>query len=185
LKGIGNNYGYDSGMDNFDIKFVATKFHGQGENQLIVVHIVAGGLVIDNANLMCQLLANSLGHYMDMHTAPGAQRALPPNVRLQVDGVATNWGLITFCFISYLVLAGFVHAFDMCRNPVGEQCNCQMNICREILPSELIFNLWPFSFAYQVTPTRTLTLCLALSGGFSWANRGVTWLSSKNSFEIR
>ena len=49
LKGIGNNYGYDSGMDNFDIKFVATKFHGQGENQLIVVHIVAGGLVSDNA----------------------------------------------------------------------------------------------------------------------------------------
>jgi hypothetical protein len=84
LKGIGNNYGYDSGMDNFDIKFVATKFHGQGENQLIVVHIVAGGLVSDNANLMCQLLANSLGHFMDMRTAPGGERALPPNVRLQV-----------------------------------------------------------------------------------------------------
>ena len=98
LKGIGNNYGYDSGMDNFDIKFVATKFHGQGENQLIVVHIVAGGLVSDNANLMCQLLANSLGHFMDMRTAPGGERALPPNVSLQVDGVRN------FCQVSVLVV---------------------------------------------------------------------------------
>lgn len=112
LKGISKNYGYDSGMDNFDIKFVETKFHGQGENQLIVVHIVAGGLVSDNANLMCQLLANSLGHF-------SGERALPPNVRLQVDGVATNWGLVTFAFIADLVMAGYVHAFDMCRNPVG------------------------------------------------------------------
>jgi hypothetical protein len=111
-------YGHDSTYDNFDIKFVATKFHGTGENQLIVVHIVASALVPDNANLMCQLLANALGHL----AAKRGSGALP-NVRMQVDGVSTNWGHITFGFINYLVMAGYVNTFNMCRNPVGKLLN--------------------------------------------------------------
>lgn len=94
-----------------------------GDNQLIVVHIVAGGIVSDNANLMCQLMANALGHFTAAPAAPGApaapKRAFPPNVRLQVDGVSTNWGLVTLAFICFLVMAGIISAFDMCRNPVG------------------------------------------------------------------
>ena len=109
-------YGHDSTYDNFDIKFVATKFHGKNGNQLIVVHIVASATVSDNSNLMCQLLANALGHYQAKHNS-----AALPNVRLQVDGVATNWGRVTFGFLTYLVMAGFAESFKMCRNPVGKQ----------------------------------------------------------------
>lgn len=119
---MGNQYKYDSGHTNYDIKFAATKFHGAGETQAIVVHIVAGDLVFDSASLMCQLMVNAIGHYAASAPTPAAAPAtphLPPKVRLQVDGVGTNWGLVTLAFICFLVMIGIVDAFEMARNPVG------------------------------------------------------------------
>lgn len=116
--------GFDSGHANFDIKFAATKFHGGKETGLIVIHLVAASLVADNSNLMCQLLANALGHYSRRRNdassqAPRPTPRLPPKAMLQVDGVSTNWGIVTFAFLCFLVKIGAVASFLMARNPVG------------------------------------------------------------------
>ena len=124
FQGVGNFANFESGHTTFDIKFVATKFHGTHGNGLIVIHLIASSLVKDNSNLMCQLLANALGHYSNTFSSevPGSSASaprLPPKFFLQVDGVSTNWGNITFAFICYLVKIGAVGSFCMSRNPVG------------------------------------------------------------------
>jgi len=126
FEGVGNFRNYDSGHATFDIKLVATKFHGSGDNGLIVIHLVANSLVPDNANLMCQLVSNAFKHYIDTLDAPTPEQSpaaaprFPPEVFLQVvDGVSTNWGLVTFAFVCYLVKIGVVASFQMARNPVG------------------------------------------------------------------
>ena len=119
--GKGNFAGFDSGHTNFDLKFAATKFHGDKETGFIVIHLVAATLVVDNSNLMCQLLANALGHYSRRNRASSQAPTprLPPKVMLQVDGVSTNWGIVTFAFLCFLVTIGAVASFFMARNPVG------------------------------------------------------------------
>lgn len=44
---------------------------------------------------------------------------MPPHGRIQVDGVSTNWGGITFGFMEYLVKSGVFKSLDIARNPVG------------------------------------------------------------------
>ena len=195
---MGNLAGFESGHDNFDMKFVATKFHGAENRGLIVVHIVASSLVPDNANLMCQLLANSLGYYSSTlptpapapapapATAPSPAQApapapapapspaprLPPKLLLQVDGVGTNWGLVTLAFVCFLVMIGVVASFEMARNPVGTfkgvkasvvGCGLKKCIFERVDELMIVFDprlMFLDLFLCQATPTRTSTLCL-------------------------
>ena len=115
--------GFDSQHECLDLKFVATKFHGPGETQLVVIHLVIAALLSDNANLMQQLMINSLRHYSEMRAekagAPPSGSFLPAHARLQVDGVSTNWGWLTLSFITFLVMCGLFVSFEMARHPVG------------------------------------------------------------------
>jgi hypothetical protein len=49
----------------------------------------------------------------------GDRRYLPTNVRVQLDGVGTNWGRITFAHITNLVKMGVLGNTVVARNPVG------------------------------------------------------------------
>ena len=49
----------------------------------------------------------------------GDRRYLPTNVRVQLDGVGTNWGRITFAHITTLVKMGVLGNTVVARNPVG------------------------------------------------------------------
>ena len=52
------------------------------------------------------------------HAATGA-----PNNRFQMDGVSTNWGVVTFAHLQNLKDGGVLgDDVDVCRNPVGDTC---------------------------------------------------------------
>lgn len=55
-------------------------------------------LVSDDANLLCTLVYNALIAWQNL----GDRRA-PPHAHVQVDGVSTNWGSVTFGFMEHLV----------------------------------------------------------------------------------
>jgi hypothetical protein len=113
--GVGS-IGFASGHTNLDLKLVGTKFHGNIGASLVVFDLVLPQLVSDDSNLMCTLLYNAL---ITWQTHGGGNRSMPPHGRLQVDGVSTNWGGITFGFLEYLVRSGVFKSLNVARNPVG------------------------------------------------------------------
>jgi hypothetical protein len=137
-KGVGNCDSYDSGHEGISLKIVGTRIHGGGSNGLTIISIIHNDLVSDDSNLVCQLLHNAIGHISEMKaeqqearfkssqcaagprpSPPPPPPPIPPRVRLQVDGVSTNWGLITFAFVAFMVMTGICLGFEMARNPVG------------------------------------------------------------------
>ena len=51
--------------------------------------------------------------------APCAHSFLPPNFRVQIDGVSTNWGKTSLAHLDYLVKGAVVDVLTAVRNPVG------------------------------------------------------------------
>lgn len=72
--------GFDSQHDNVRFKLVGTKVSAR----VIVIDIVAGALVADDANLVCTLLLLSIFRIQQERARLGLPRALPDSVRIQV-----------------------------------------------------------------------------------------------------
>ena len=107
---------FDVGKKGLQMKLNATIFHGH----CLVLHVVHPHIPGD-ANLTCHLIDTSLEVYHRTMVAKGHAGHTPPNNRFQMDGVSTNWGLITFAHLQNLkdglVLGDDV---DVVRNPVGD-----------------------------------------------------------------
>ena len=107
---------FDVGRKGLQMKLNATIFHGH----CLVLHVVHPHIPGD-ANLTCHLIDTSLEVYHRTMVAKGHAGHTPPNNRFQLDGVSTNWGLITFAHLQNLkdgrVLGDDV---DVVRNPVGD-----------------------------------------------------------------
>jgi hypothetical protein len=109
---------FDSQHSNLSVKLVGTKIEGKKGQSMLIIDIVLDQLVSDDANLMCTLLYTSLSTWQNHFKKP-----LPPNMRLQVDGVSSNWGSTTFGFINYLMMEGVVKKLAVARQPVGNTHN--------------------------------------------------------------
>ena len=68
------------------------------------------------------MVSHSLSHAHCQRTFPTRAHAhsfLPPNFRVQIDGVSTNWGKTSLAHLDYLVKRAVVDVLTAARNPVG------------------------------------------------------------------
>ena len=97
-------------------KLVGNLVHGHA----IVIHLVCPH-VADNSNLVCHCSDTTREEIATVRTAKGQPAYCPPNWRLQVDGVNTQWGSTTFAHHSYLHDERVLGATtDIIRNKVGD-----------------------------------------------------------------
>ena len=107
--------GLDVGRKVLQWKFVGNLFHGH----VLVFHLVMPHIT-DDANLVCHCLDTSLEELVKVRRAKGQPEYLPSHMRIQLDGVSSNWGQTTFAHIAHRHKQ---HVFgadtDVCRNNVG------------------------------------------------------------------
>ena len=97
-------------------KLVGNLVHGHA----IVFHLVCPH-VADNPNLVCHCSDTTREEIATVRTAKGQPAYCPPNWRLQVDGVNTQWGSTTFAHHSYLHDERVLGATtDIIRSKVGD-----------------------------------------------------------------
>ena len=58
--------------------------------------------VADDANLFCHCLHTALDELVKVRVQKGEPAHLPPHLRIQIDGVSTNWGKTSLAFIEDL-----------------------------------------------------------------------------------
>lgn len=107
--------GLDVGRKVLQWKLVGNLFHGH----VLVFHLVMPHIT-DDANLVCHCLDTSLEELVKVRRAKGQPEYLPSHMRIQLDGVSSNWGQTTFAHIAHRHKQ---HVFgadtDVCRNNVG------------------------------------------------------------------
>ena len=107
--------GTDVGRDCLQWKLVGNLFHGH----CLVLHLVMPH-VADDANLVCHCLDTSLEELGRVRVAKGQPEYLTPHIRLQLDGVSSNWGKRLFAHVAHKQQQGvFGVDVDVCRNKVG------------------------------------------------------------------
>ena len=104
----------ESGRDGVQFKLVGNLWHGHA----LVLHIVHPH-VPDDANLFCHCLHTALDELVNVRMQKGEPAHLPPHLRIQIDGVSTNWGKTSLAFIEDLARRGVVDNSTAARNPVG------------------------------------------------------------------
>ena len=93
--------GVDHGRDGVQFKLVGNLFHGH----VLVLSLVSPHMP-DDANLFCHCLHSSLAELKKVRVRNGQPAFLPPHVRLQLDGVSTNWGKVSIAFVEHFVKCG-------------------------------------------------------------------------------
>ena len=107
---------FEVGKKGLQMKLNATIYHGH----CLVLHIVHPHIPGD-ANLTCHIIDTSLEVYCATMREKGYPGHVPPNNRFQMDGVSTNWGVVTFAHLQNLKDGGVLgDDVDACRNPVGD-----------------------------------------------------------------
>ena len=104
----------ESGRDGVQFKLVGNLWHGHA----LVLHVVHPH-VADDANLFCHCLHTALDELVKVRMQKGEPAHLPPHLRIQIDGVSTNWGKTSLAFIEDLARRGVVDNSTAARNPVG------------------------------------------------------------------
>ena len=104
----------ESGRDGVQFKLVGNLWHGHA----LVLHVVHPH-VADDANLFCHCLHTALDELVKVRVQKGEPAHLPPHLRIQIDGVSTNWGKTSLAFIEDLARRGVVDNSTAARNPVG------------------------------------------------------------------
>ena len=84
----------DYSRNGLQLKLVASLYHGH----VLVVHLVMPHIPGD-ANLTCHCIDTSLEEYQKVIKEKGFPGHCPENCRFQMDGVSTNWGLVTFAHL--------------------------------------------------------------------------------------
>ena len=84
----------DYSRNGLQLKLVASLYHGH----VLVVHLVMPHIPGD-ANLTCHCIDTSLEEYQKVMKEKGFPGHCPENCRFQMDGVSTNWGLVTFAHL--------------------------------------------------------------------------------------
>ena len=146
---------FDVGKKGLQMKLNVMIFHGH----CLVLHVVHPHIPGD-ANLTCHLIDTSLEVYHRTMVAKGHAGHTPPNNRFQMDGVSTNWGLITFAHLQNLkdglVLGDDV---DVVRNPVGdthEDVDGIFGVAHEELKNEDVMD--PFELDKHIKAAFVLSL---------------------------
>jgi hypothetical protein len=107
--------GTDAGRDCLQWKLVGNLFHGH----VLVLHLVMPHIT-DDSNLVCHCLDTSLEALVQVRTSKGQPSFLPPNMRIQLDGVSSNWGSTVFAHVANMQHKRIIgHNADVVRNPVG------------------------------------------------------------------
>ena len=89
--------GFDLGRTCLPLKLVGNIWHGHA----VIFHLVMPHIK-DDSNLVCHCLDSSREILEQVRSEKGQPRHLPPNLRIQFDGVNTNWGEVTFAHIEHL-----------------------------------------------------------------------------------
>lgn len=88
--------GVDIGRKCLQWKLVGNLYHGH----LLVFHLVMPH-VTDDANLVCHCLDSSMEELVKVRTAKGQPEYMPPHIRIQLDGVSSNWGSVMFAHVAH------------------------------------------------------------------------------------
>ena len=96
-------------------KLVGNLWHGH----CLHFHLVMPN-VKDDANLVCHCLDSSREVFAQVRADKGQDHFFPPNFRIQLDGVNTNWGEVTFAHVENMHnQRAFGAQTDVRRNKVG------------------------------------------------------------------
>ena len=107
--------GTDVGRKCLSWKMVGNLFHGH----VLVLHLVMPH-VTDDANLVCHCFDTSMEELVKVRVAKGQPEYLPPNVRVQIDGVSSNWGSTLFAHLQHQHRQHILGAHtEVDRNKVG------------------------------------------------------------------
>jgi hypothetical protein len=105
---------------------IAKLFHGH----CLVLHVIFAN-ISDDSNRMLHCPGTSLGILRSVRQQKGLSAHLPPNLRWQVGGVSTNWGMAAFAHIQHLVnMRVLGESAGVVRNPIGSDADVLFAIAK-------------------------------------------------------